>query len=126
VEASARQFQLSESDSGIRVVVRRRPQQVVVRAGDASNDKAPELNLERSDTPTLLGLDVRERQDTLPDEDGTAAVLGQVPEQDWSDDARTLVALKKRPVVIREGRDDMLVEQYRAEARRILESGIFE
>jgi hypothetical protein len=73
----------------------------------------------------LIGLDVRERQDTLPDAlPGLQSALEI--EDDWLDDAKTTLALKRRPLVIREGIDQAMVEQYRQEAERILASGVFE
>lgn len=115
-------------DSGVRVRVREPRQQVVVRAGSAPITFArSHVALTRSDTPTLIGLDVRERQDTLPDAELDDESPGWVSiSNDWDDDQKTLLALKRRPIVLREGRDDALVEHYRCEVERILASGIFE
>ncbi len=105
--------------------VREPRQQVVVRAGLAPPELAAARSaLARSDTPTLLGLDVRERQETLPETDDLVEPGWQCPESDWADEGKTLVALRRRPLVIRESEQDE-VAQYRAEARRILESGVF-
>lgn len=114
--------------SGVRVRVREPRQQVVVRAGAGpARFAAAHVAASRSDTPTLIGLDVRERQDTLPDADLADEPAGWVSiANDWEDDQKTLLAIKRRPVVLREGRDDVLVEQYRREAELILASGIFD
>ncbi len=57
--------------------------------------------------PTLLGLDHRERQDTLSGD--------VVPPPD----SRT------RPAVLREDADELIIEEYRREAARILGEGLF-
>lgn len=105
-------------DSHVRVVVRRRQQQVVVRAGSASSEPGERVSCwTRSSTPTLIGLDVRERQDTLPEQ--------EVPQADLSVRPESCPGSKQRPVVLREGIDDALAEYYRQEAQRILDSGVF-
>src|SRR5690606_24151948 len=108
-------------DSHVRIRVRR-PQQVVVRAGSADPVRlAPHGRLSRSDTPTLIGLDVRERQDTLPEAELEEEPGWEPQENDWLWEDKTLLAIKRRPVVLREG-DGELVERYRREAERILAS----
>lgn len=112
--------------SRVRVRVRRPRQQIVVRAASLPDEpparRAPEP---RSEMPTLIGLDVRERQDTLPEVDaGTDTGWGDV-EHDWGPETRTLVAMKRRPVVLREGVDDALADEYRREAQALLDSGLF-
>ena len=114
--------------SGVRVRVQKPRQQVIVRAGAGpARFAGVHVAASRSDTPTLIGLDVRERQDTLPDAELVDEPAGWVSiANDWEDEQKTLLAIKRRPVVLREGRDDALVEQYRREAERILASGIFD
>jgi len=76
--------------------------------------------------PTLIGLDVRERQDTVPDVEADLGDTGWGDvENDWGAESRTLVAMKRRPEVLREGRDEALAEAYRREAQAILDSGLF-
>lgn len=112
--------------SRVRVRVRPPQQQVVVRAASlpeaAPNRRA---SCSRSDTPTLIGLDVRERQDTLPDAEAEADTGWRDVENDWGVASQTLVAMKRRPVVLREGRDDALADEYRRQAQAILDSGLF-
>lgn len=112
--------------SSVRVRVRGPQQQVVVRAGAIAED-APHRRRawSRSDTPTLIGLDVRERQDTLPELTSDEDTGWRDVENDWGTEARTLVALKRRPAVLREGRDDALADEYRRRAQEILDSGHF-
>jgi len=73
----------------------------------------------------LIGLDVRERQDTLPELASDTDTGWRDVENDWGVEARTLVAIKRRPVVLREGRDDALADEYRRQAQAILDSGLF-
>ena len=112
--------------SRVRVRVRPPQQQVVVRAGalpEAASSRRTAWS--RSDTPTLIGLDVRERQDTLPEVAADADTGWGDVENDWGGESRTLVAIKRRPVVLREGRDDALADEYRRQAQAILDSGRF-
>lgn len=112
--------------SRIRVRVRRPQQQVVVRAASLTDElQSRRTTWSRSDTPTLIGLDVRERQDTLPELEADIDTGWGDVENDWGRDARTLVAMKRRPVVLREGRDDALADEYRRQAQAILDSGLF-
>lgn len=112
--------------SRVRVRVRPPQQQVVVRAGSLPETlRNPGTTWSRSDTPTLIGLDVRERQETLPDLDSVSENGWGDVQNDWGGDARTLVALKRRPEVLREGSDDALADAYRREAQAILDSGRF-
>jgi len=99
---------------------------VVVRAGSVA-EALPSRRAawSRSDTPTLIGLDVRERQDTLPELASDADTGWCDVENDWGAEARTLVALKRRPAVLREGWDDALADEYRRQAQAILDSGLF-
>ena len=105
--------------------MRQRPQQVVVRAGASHPVSCVHPRLSRSDTPTLIGLDVRERQDTLPEADLEEPPGWEYQENDWLREEKTLLAIKRRPAVLREDIDDDLVEGYRREAERILASGLF-
>ena len=112
--------------SRVRVKVRPPQQQVVVRAGSLPETPRNQRTAWcRSDTPTLIGLDVRERQETLPDVDPESDTGWGDVQNDWGGDARTLIALKRRPEVLREGSDDALVEEYRRQAQAILDSGRF-
>ena len=112
--------------SRVRVRVRRPQQQVVVRAGSRLEAlESRQTCRSRSDTPTLIGLDVRERQDTLPDADTDTDTGWRDVENDWGGEQKTLVAMKRRPVVLREGRDDALADEYRRQAQAILDSGLF-
>lgn len=112
--------------SRVRVRVRRPRQQIVVRAASLPDEpQARRATWSRSDTPTLIGLDVRERQDTLPELEVDADTGWRDVENDWGGEARTLVAMKRRPVVLREGSDDALADEYRRQAQAILDSGLF-
>ena len=98
----------------------------MVRAGSAAEEPPNRRRAwSRSDTPTLIGLDVRERQDTLPELTSEEDTGWRDVENDWGAEARTLVAIKRRPVVLREGRDDALADEYRRQAQEILDSGRF-
>jgi len=112
--------------SRVRVRVRRPRQQIVVRAASLPDEPVSRrASWARSDTPTLIGLDVRERQETLPEPDADTDTGWRDVENDWGAEARTLVAIKRRPVVLREGTDDALAEEYRRQAQAILDSGLF-
>jgi hypothetical protein len=73
----------------------------------------------------LIGLDVRERQDTRSALDAGAETGWGDLENDWEVETKTLLALKRRPVVVREDADDALVEEYRRQAQALLDSGLF-
>ncbi len=106
--------------------MRRPRQQIVVRAASLPGElRSPPSSGSRSDTPTLIGLDVRERQDTLPELRADADTGWSDVENDWGGEGRTLVAMKRRPVVLREGRDDALADEYRRQAQALLDAGLF-
>ena len=109
-------------DSRVRVRVRRPKQQVVVRAGSAPSKST---RWSKSATPTLIGLDVREQKASLPDLDAGGDTGWGDLENDWEGETKTLLALKRRPGVLREGADEALVEEYRRQAQAILDSGLF-
>jgi len=73
----------------------------------------------------LIGLDVREQKASLPDLDARGDTGWGDLENDWEGETKTLLALKRRPAVIREGTEDALVEAYRRQAQAILDSGRF-
>jgi len=106
----------------------RRPKpQVIVRAGSAPEAAKGSRGSRwsRSNTPTLIGLDVQQRPDTRSALDLERETGWGDPENDWGGEAKTLLALKRRPVVLREGRDEALVEEYRRQAQTLLDSGLF-
>lgn len=119
LESSSPELSELTPDSRVRVRVRRPKQQVVVRAGSAPQS----VRWSRSDTPTLIGLDVRQDTRSVLDRGGETG-WGDL-ENDWEGETKTLLALKRRPVVLREGTDDALVEEYRRQAQAILDSGVF-
>ncbi len=87
------------------MIVKRRLQQVVVRASRAPRDAR--VTERRNKMPTLVGLGDREPSPTLVD--------------DAPPDSG--VRLRRRPVVLLDGVDDELAMRYRAEAERILATG---
>ena len=93
----------SEEES-VDVRVRRRRQAVVVCRGDSSAPLLPPPPSGRRRQPTLMGLDHRERQETLTS-------IEPPPES------------RVRPAVLREDIDEQIVEEYRREAARILSEG---
>lgn len=96
---------ISRDSDDIDVRLRRRRQVVVVRGGDSVAPLPPPPGRKRM--PTLLGLDHRERQDTLYDE------VVAPPDS------------RSRPAVLREDADEQIIEEYRREAARILGEGLF-
>lgn len=89
--------------SRVEVRLHRRRQMVVVRAGESQAAIEPPAGRRRM--PTLIGLDYRERLDTLREE--------------WMSDSP-----RPRPTVLVDGVDDDLAQTYRAEAERILREGL--
>ena len=118
-------------DSRVRVRVGRPKPQVVVRAGaspersQSPGSKTRGAGWSRSDTPTLIGLDVQQREASPPNIDAGGETGWGDLENDWECETKTLLALKRRPAVIREGTEDALVEAYRRQAQAILDSGRF-
>jgi hypothetical protein len=91
-------------EEGVDVRVRRRRQAVVVRRGDSADPLLAPPPSGRRRQPTLMGLDCRERQETLP-------VIEPPPSS------------RVRPVVLREDVDEQIIEEYRRQAALILSEG---
>lgn len=137
----------------VEVRLRRRRQAVVVRAGDARGELELEVPRGRRRMPTLLGLDQRERLDTLYDEDVTSAPAShtrlRLPSSDFGrrehldtlhdEGVVPLAELRLpesrpgergpcqgrvRPRVLIDDVDDDLARRYRAEAELILREGL--
>jgi hypothetical protein len=89
------------------VLVKRRMQQVVVRASQAPRRTDSQVSRRRH-MPTLLGLGERDAS--------SPTLVDDAPPDSG-------VRVRRRPVVLLDGVDDELATRYRAEAERILATG---